>query len=155
MNKEDRKWQFGSSNQECHSQLRPLPTPDTSHVRRGHGFDSYFPSLPPPLGFTGHSLSVPPTPRTTVKEETEWCAQDTSQSDGGNFFSQNTPLKHEACLVRLPWQLASKSHAMSLWKAEKQMSQVCLPSLSRVSHEGHCRCTWKVWVVWHLMKLVL
>lgn len=31
VNKEDRKWQFGSSNQECHSQLRPLPAPDTSH----------------------------------------------------------------------------------------------------------------------------
>ncbi|CAB1437437.1 unnamed protein product [Pleuronectes platessa] len=30
VNKEDRKWQFGSSNQECHSQLRPLPAPDTS-----------------------------------------------------------------------------------------------------------------------------
>ncbi len=42
VNKEDRKWQFGSSNQECHSQLRPLPAPDTSHGRRGHGSDSSF-----------------------------------------------------------------------------------------------------------------
>lgn len=42
VNKEDRKWQFGSSNQECHSQLRPLPAPDTSCGRRGHGSDSSF-----------------------------------------------------------------------------------------------------------------
>lgn len=40
VNKEDRKWQFGSSNQECHSQLRSLPTPDTSHGRGGHGAGS-------------------------------------------------------------------------------------------------------------------
>lgn len=42
VNKDDRKWQFGSSNQECHSQLRPLPAPDTSHGQRGHGSDSSF-----------------------------------------------------------------------------------------------------------------
>lgn len=42
VNKDDRKWQFGSSNQECHSQLRPLPASDTSHSQRGHGFDSSF-----------------------------------------------------------------------------------------------------------------
>lgn len=50
VNKEDRKWQFGSSNQECHSQLRPLPAPDTSCGRRGHGSDSSFsPSFLPLL----------------------------------------------------------------------------------------------------------
>ncbi len=51
VNKEDRKWQFGSSNQECHSQLRPLPTPDTSRGRRGHGSGSSF-SLSPSLSFS-------------------------------------------------------------------------------------------------------
>lgn len=34
VNKEDRKWQFGSANQECHTQLRPLPTRHVAWPRR-------------------------------------------------------------------------------------------------------------------------
>lgn len=52
VNKEDRKWQFGSSNQECHSQLRPLPAPDTSCGRRGHGSDSCFSLALPRFSFS-------------------------------------------------------------------------------------------------------
>lgn len=53
VNKDDRKWQFGSSNHECHSQLRPLPTPDTFMAEEVTGLTplSLCPSLFPFLPF--------------------------------------------------------------------------------------------------------
>lgn len=72
VNKEDRKWQFGSSNQECHSQLRPLPAPDTSRgLKRSRAWLLFFchplpflPSTPRPV-FAGNSVSLPPTRHVT------------------------------------------------------------------------------------------
>lgn len=92
--------------------------------------------LLPFVCFTGHSISMPPTPCITVKEKTEWCTEDTSQSDGGTFL--NTPIKHKACLVRLPWHPLSKS-LPRLREAEKQMSWVCLPLLDRAVKI----CSWR------------
>lgn len=50
----------------------------------------------------------------------------------------NAPIKHEACLVRLPWYPVSKSLSC-LREAEKQMSWVCLPTLDRAVKI----CSWR------------
>lgn len=73
-------------------------------------------------------------------QKTEWCTGDTSQSDSGTFlfFFWSAPIKHEACLVRLPWQPVSKS-LPCLCEAEKQMSWVCLPLLDRAVKI----CSWR------------
>lgn len=138
VNKEDRKWQLGSSNQECHSQLRPLPAPDTSCGRRGHRSDSSFslplflflPLLPSFSSFifflTGHFISMPPTQCITVKEETEWCTEDTSQSDGGTFFERSDKTWGLSCQITLT--PCVKIPAMSLWSREADV--LSLPSSS-------------------------
>lgn len=51
--------------------------------------------------FTGHSISMPPTPRITVKEKTEWCTEDTSQSDGGTFFEYSNKTQGLSCQITL------------------------------------------------------
>lgn len=77
VNKDDRKWQFGSSNQECHSPSRPLPAPDTLTAEEVTGMTplslrlSFFPFLPSFICCTGHFISVPPMQSFAVEEETE------------------------------------------------------------------------------------
>lgn len=50
----------------------------------------------------------------------------------------NTPIKHEACLVKLLWHPLSKS-LPCLGEAEKQMSWVCLPLMDRAVKT----CSWR------------
>lgn len=133
VNKEDRKWQFGSSNQECHSQLHPLPASDTLRGRRGHGSDSSFSLslhpvsyLLPFVCFTGHSISMPPTPCITVKEKTEWCTEDTSQSDGSTFFEYSNKTQGLSCQITLTPSV--KIPATSPWSREADV--LSLPSSS-------------------------
>lgn len=125
VNKEDRKWQFGSSNQECHSQLRPLPAPDTSRgLKRSRAWLFFFChplpflSFPPLLWpvFAGHSVSKPPTPRKTVTGKTEWCTEDTSRSDGGTFSEYSNKTWGLSCQITLTPSV--KIPAMSRWSRE-------------------------------------
>lgn len=109
VNKEDRKWQFGSSNQECHSQLRPLPAPDTSHgLKRSRAWLLFFchplpvPSTPRPV-FAGNFVSMPPSSRGRQNDVRKTRVGATV----AHFL--NAPIKHEACLVRLPRHPLSKS----------------------------------------------
>lgn len=143
VNKEDRKWQFGSSNQECHSQLHPLPAPDTSRGRRGHGSDSSFSPSP--------SRSLSPLFRLFYRtfHFNATYAMHNSQGEDRMMYGRheperrrhiflNTPIKREACLVRLPWHPLSKSLPRRR-EAEKQMSWVCLPLLDRAVKI----CSWR------------
>lgn len=177
VNKEDRKWQFGSSNQECHSQLHPLPAPDTSRSRRGHGSDSsssaapappllpylvpfacfFFlpPCTPPPIAThphrppMGHSISMPPTPRITVKEKTEWCTEDTSRSDGGTFFEYSNKTQGLSCQITLTPSV--KIPATSLRERRSRCPGFAFlfwTELSRFAREGHWRRRrWKEWAL--------
>lgn len=137
VNKEDRKWQFGSSNQECHSQLRPLPAPDTSHGQRGHGPDSFFHCF---RLFSSLVQSRLPCAlrdfqfQCHLRNTEQWGRRqnDVRKTRAGVTAAHflKALIKHEACLVRLPRHCVSKS-ALCLSEAEKQMSWVCLPSLDR------------------------
>lgn len=170
VNKEDRKWQFGSSNQECHSQLHPLPAPDTSRSRRGHGSDSSSSAAPPHPSFLicsllpvfffffspapspppmGHSISMPPTPRITVKEKTEWCTEDTSRSDGGTFFEYSNKTQGLSCQITLTPSV--KIPATSLRERRSRCPGFAFlfwTELSRFAREGHWRRRrWKEWAL--------
>lgn len=124
VNKEDRKWQFGSSNQECHSQLHPLPAPDTSDGRRGHGSDSSF-SLSPSVSFSFLFCLFYRTFHFSASY-----AMHNSQGEDRMMYGRHEPeqwwhifwtqIKHEACLVRLPWHPVSKC-LPCLSEAEKQI----------------------------------
>lgn len=150
VNKDDRKWQFGSSNQECHSPSRPLPAPDTLTAEEVTAMTplslrlSSAPFLPSFICFAGHFISVPPMQRFAVEEETEWCAENTSQSDGGTFPPPNALIKHEACHVRLSWQLNVKISATSLWNRDAHVrsrpassGQSCQDLLLKDSEDGN------------------
>lgn len=104
VNKDDRKWQFGSSNQECHSQLHPLPASDTSHGQRGHGSDSsfsLFPFLPTFITvFAGLSISMPPICKAQPSRRRQHDVRK-SRARATEAHFLNAPIKHEACLVRL------------------------------------------------------
>lgn len=142
VNKEDRKWQFGSSNQECHSQLRPLPAPDTSCGRRGHGSDSsFFFSLPlflSPLSSVFQDIPFQCHLRVASQSRRRQNDVRKTQARATAAHFLNAPIKHEACLVRLPWYPVSKS-LPHLREAEKQMSRVCLPTLDRAVKI----CSWR------------
>lgn len=109
VNKEDRKWQFGSSNQECHSQLRPLPAPDTSHGRRGHGSDSSFSlySFSPLFCLFYRTFHFNTTYKMHNSQGEDNDVRKTRARATASHFL-NGPIKHEACPVRLPWHPVSK-----------------------------------------------
>lgn len=123
VNKEDRKWQFGSSNQECHSQLRPLPAPDTSRgLKRSRAWLLFFchplpflPSAPRPVS-AGNSVSMPPTRPVTVTGKTEWCTEDTSRSDGGTFSGYSNKTRGLSCQISQTPSV--KIPALSRWSRE-------------------------------------
>lgn len=77
VNKEDRKWQFGSSNQECHSQLHPLPAPDTSRgLKRSRAWLLFFchplpflPSAPRPVSAGKSRFNATYAPRNSHGED--------------------------------------------------------------------------------------
>lgn len=85
-----------------------------------------FPSLPSFACFTGHSISMPPTRCITVKEKTEWCTEDTSQSDGGTFFERSDKTWGLSCQITLT--PCVKIPAMSPWSREADV--LSLPSSS-------------------------
>lgn len=145
VNKGDRKWQFGSSNQECHSQLRPLPAPDTLHGRRGHGSDFFLfcssPLFPPFrslfICFSGHSIWALPTPSVAAKEKTEWCTEDTRQSDRGTFCERCRTTRGLSRHITLT--ACIKIPAMSLLKQRSTCPVFALllgTEQSRCPHQG-------------------
>lgn len=91
---------------------------------RGHGPDSSFsvtrsPFLPihsSALFFAGHSISMPPTRRVAVTGKTEWCTEDTSQSDGGTFSEYSNKTWGLSCQITLTPSV--KIPAMSRWSGE-------------------------------------
>lgn len=124
VNKEDRKWQFGSSNQECHSQLRPLPAPDTSRgLKRSRAWLLFFlspapfPSLHSSARFCRKfRFSATYAPTVTVTGKTEWCTEDTSRSDGGTFSEYSNKTWGLSCqITQTP---SVKIPAMSRWSRE-------------------------------------
>lgn len=82
--------------------------------------------LLPFVCFTGHSISMPPTPCITVKEKTEWCTEDTSQSDGGTFFEYSNKTQGLSCQITLTPSV--KIPATSPWSREADV--LSLPSSS-------------------------
>lgn len=137
VNKEDRKWQFGSSNQECHSQLRPLPAPDTSRgLKRSWAWLLFFcyplPFLSFPPLLSPFLQDIPFQSHLRDAKQSRGRQNDVRKTRVGATAAHflNTPIKHEACLVRLPWHPLSKSQPC-LAEAEKQMSWVSLPLLDR------------------------
>lgn len=91
---------------------------------RGHGPDSSFSCHPLPIPshpllgpvFAGHSISMPPTRPVTVTGKTEWCTEDTSQSDGGTFSEYSNKTWGLSCQITLTPSV--KIPAMSRWSGE-------------------------------------
>lgn len=103
---------------------------------RGHGPDSSFSvtrslSFPPLLSPLLQDIPLQSHLR-DAKKQSRGRQNDARKTRVGATAAHflNTPIKHEACLVRLPWHPLSKSQPC-LAEAEKQMSWVSLPLLDR------------------------
>lgn len=94
-------------------------------------FFPLFPFLPSFFGFPGHSVSMPPTCRVTVKKKTEWCTEDISKSDGGTFFERSDKTWSLSCQITLIPRV--KISATSSWSREADVPS--LPSYSGQSRQ--------------------
>lgn len=119
-----------------------FPPPSTPSPLATHRPPS---SLPP----MGHSISMPPTPRITVKEKTEWCTEDTSRSDGGTFFEYSNKTQGLSCQITLTPSV--KIPATSLRERRSRCPGFAFlfwTELSRFAREGHWRRRrWKEWAL--------